>query len=97
MQELTCNVNGEYISLSIVPFKTYSFQREEESIVVLKISNPKKDSIEKYYAELEKTISKLQLFNEEETSKGSKSVFRKNKSDFFKVFLNPKRMKKLLR
>lgn len=96
MQELTCSVNGEYISLSVVPFKTSSFQREEESIVVLKVSNPKKDSIEKYYTELEKTISKLQSINEEETSKGSKSIFKKNKSDFFKVFLNPKRMKRML-
>jgi hypothetical protein len=62
----------------------------------LKISNAKKDSIEKYYGELEKMINKLQSLSNEETNKGSKSIFKRNKSDFFKVFLNPKRMKRLL-
>jgi hypothetical protein len=96
MQEITCNINGEYISLSILPFKNAAFEAEEGKVVVLKVSNPRKDSIERYYGELEKMINKLQSLSNDETTKGTKSLFKRNKSDFFKVFLNPKRMKRLL-
>lgn len=42
-------------------------------------------------------IGKLQtLSNEENTKSSTKTIFKRNKSDFFKVFLNPKRMKRLL-
>jgi hypothetical protein len=49
MQELTCLINGEYISFSIQPFKTSTFERENENVIVLRISNAKKNSIDKYY------------------------------------------------
>jgi hypothetical protein len=45
MQELTCNINGEYISLSMSAFRTSYFEAEEDSIVALRVGNPKKDSI----------------------------------------------------
>jgi hypothetical protein len=41
-------------------------------------------------------INKLQSLSSEESSKQGKSLFKRSKSDFFKVFLNPKRMKRLL-
>jgi hypothetical protein len=65
-------------------------------VIVLKISNAKKDNMDKYYTELEKIIGKLQTLCEEESARGTKSMFKKSKSDFFKVFLNPKRMKRIL-
>jgi hypothetical protein len=40
-------------------------------------------------------INKLQTLSTEEQSKG-RTLFKRNKSDFFKVFLNPRRMKRLL-
>ena len=45
MQEITCNINGEYISMSFQPFKTAIFTAEDGPVVALKVSNPKKDSI----------------------------------------------------
>lgn len=45
MQELTCNINGEYISLLMTAFRTAYFEAEEDSIVALRVGNPKKDSI----------------------------------------------------
>jgi hypothetical protein len=63
----------------------------------LKISNAKKDNIEKYYSELEKMINKLQALADEDMNKKTKNtLLKKNKSDFFRAFLNPKRVKKLL-
>lgn len=61
-----------------------------------KFSNPKKDNIERYYNDLEKMIRKLQELTDEETSKKTKTANKKNRSDFFRAFLNPKRVKRLL-
>jgi hypothetical protein len=73
-------------------------QREKRKILSLKFSNPKKDNIERYYNDLEKMIRRLQeLTEEEETSnKKFKSAHKKTRSDFFKAFLNPRRVKRLL-
>ena len=30
MQELTCNVNGQYISFLMMPYKILSFQRDKK-------------------------------------------------------------------
>lgn len=97
MQELTCNVNGEYVSFMMSSFKVSAFLRDKKEIIVLKISNAKKDNIEKYYSELEKMINKLQALSDEDMNKKAKNpMLKKNKSDFFRAFLNPKRVKKLL-
>lgn len=73
-----------------------SFIREKEKTIALKVSSIKRDNLDKYYDELEKTISKLQDLEEEDKKKGVKTMMRRNKSDFFKAFLNPKRVKKIL-
>jgi hypothetical protein len=65
MQELTCNVNGQYISFLTMAYKILVFRREKREVVVLKISNMKKDNIEKFYLELERVITKLQSLTHE--------------------------------
>jgi hypothetical protein len=96
MQELTCSVNGEYISFLVDLGKTVALKRENRDMLSFKFSNPKKDNIERYYNDLEKMIRKLQELTEEETSKKAKTTHKKNRSDFFRAFLNPKRVKRLL-
>lgn len=52
MQELTCNVSGNYISFLVKLFKTIEISREKSNVLCLKVYNPKKDNVERYYSEL---------------------------------------------
>ena len=96
MQELTCCVNGDYISFLMEVKKVIPLKRGNVEIVAMKFGNPKRDDIERYYSDLEKMIKKLHDVIEEETNKKAKSVFRKNRTDFFKAFLNPRKVKRML-
>lgn len=96
MQELTCSVNGEYVSFLMEVIKIVTLKRGKCDILSISVSNPKRDNIERYYTDLEKMIKKLQDIIEESTVKKTKTVNKKNRSDFFRAFLNPRRVKKLL-
>ena len=52
MQELTCNLTGNYISFMVKLFKTIEIFRDKSSILCLKVSNPKRDNVERFYIEL---------------------------------------------
>jgi hypothetical protein len=60
MQELTCSVNGEYISFLVEITKTVTLKRGNSEILSMHFSNPKRDNVERYYNDLEKMIKKLQ-------------------------------------
>lgn len=96
MQELTCCVNGDYISFLMEVKKVIPLKRGNVEIVAMKFGNPKRDDIERYYSDLEKMIKRLHDVIEEETNKKAKSVFRKNRTDFFKAFLNPRKVKRMI-
>ncbi len=45
MQELTCSVNGEYISFMVDLRKAVNIKREKGAVLSFNFSNPKKDNI----------------------------------------------------
>ena len=45
MQELTCSVNGEYVSFLMDIVKVVAVKRNKCSILTIRVSNPKRDNV----------------------------------------------------
>jgi hypothetical protein len=52
MQELTCSINGEYVSFLMEIIKVVAIKRDKSSIISIRVGNPKRDNIERYYTDL---------------------------------------------
>lgn len=92
-------MGGQYISLICTVHVLNILKSRNKNIIVLKLTGIKKNNVEKYYNELEKMITKIQqLFKDRKNQKSKKGLktIRSFKKDYFKVFLNPKRVKKIL-
>ena len=60
MQDLTCAINGQYISFMIDIKKVVPITRGNFELISMRFTSPKMDNIERYYNDLEKVIKKLQ-------------------------------------
>jgi hypothetical protein len=94
-------MDGQYVSFISTVHELPVLENKKKKIIVFKLNGFKKNHVEKYYDELQKVIIKL------EQAKNTHGNFKKKKSvkvnsgpelkkDYFKMFLNPKKVKKIL-
>ena len=103
---MTTYANGQYISFMVNMHKVNVFSNKKyNQVIVIKISNLRKDTVEHYYNSMEKVIETLEQAHNDDiqvkkkvlrTGRMQKKLNSRNNDNFFRTFLNFKKIQKKL-